>query len=111
MLAAQVCKRMVAAHAKMVCRYAAYSITPHTSPEPSSATLSSILAVSFQHPNSTGVSRRDKDKEDVDAVSIDNGIICVNFSDVTGQVVSLDNRQAEVGYHCSLRTSDVNILL
>ena len=82
----------------VLCRYAAYSITPHTSPDQPSSVPSSFQTVTFSSGDVAAEANRPGSKAGAsDKLSIDNGIILVNFSDITGQIVALINRQAQVG--------------
>lgn len=97
---AEMCnKKCVILTEYVLCRYAAYSITPHTSPDQSSSVTSSVQTVTFPSDDDTAEANRPGSKtEDVSKLFIDNGIVLVNFSEVTGQVIALENRQAKVGY-------------
>ena len=82
----------------LLCRYAAYSIMPHTSPERSSAARSSVQSVTI--PAGANSARSGSVAEDSDSLCIDNGILLVNFSKATGHMVALENRQAKVSLSC-----------
>ena len=79
------------------CRYAGYTVTTHTSPEPASAAASQVQHIMFPgssaRPDTTGASG---EAENAGSLFVDNGLLRVELSNVTGQVVGLLNQQAQV---------------
>ena len=93
-----------AANLCVLCRYAAYTVTPHASR--ASHKTAAALSTQAVYTYTEGVLTLPSEQQDAealsDSVTIDNGLLELNFSRSTGKLHSIQNRQAGVTENVTL---------
>ena len=88
----------------MCCRYAVYAVTPHSKDQNGSPKAAAANTDTYTYSNGvlTATSARADATPEGDCLSVDNGLLQLNFSKTTGRLTSLTNHQAEVATNLTM---------
>lgn len=88
------------------CRYAVYTVTPHSKAQAALLEPAAAAAATHTYTYSNGVltdtSAEAEAVTEGDCVSLDNGLLQLNFSKSSGRLISLANHQAGVATNLTL---------
>ena len=91
------------------CRYAVFTITPHSKDQeaPGNAAAAAATTDTYTYTDGvlTGTSAGADAVPEGDSLSVDNGLLQLNFSKTTGRLASLTNHQAGVATNLTLDMS------